>query len=89
MPPERVKEMAWYKYEKYLSKSTSEAYDSVHQPGSTPPHSGIYKCTGCGHEIVAEESRQFPPQNHHQHSQTQGAIRWKLIVFADHESTTT
>jgi hypothetical protein len=51
-----------------------------------PPHSGIYKCTGCGHEIVAEQDRQFPPQNHHQHPVSQGKIRWKLIVFADHES---
>jgi hypothetical protein len=34
---------------------------------------------------VAEQSRQFPPQNHHQHNGSQGQIRWRLIVYADHE----
>jgi hypothetical protein len=27
----------------------------------------------------------LPPQNHHQHTQQQGAIRWRLAVIADHE----
>lgn len=79
--------MAWYKYKEFLHQFTGEgnAYDRVYEPGEIPPHSGIYRCEGCGREIVAEENRQFPPQNHHQHSTSQGKIRWRLIVYADHK----
>jgi DNA-directed RNA polymerase subunit RPC12/RpoP len=49
------------------------------------PHSGIYRCMGCGREVVAEESRKLPPQNHHEHSSAQGKIRWRMIVYADHK----
>ncbi len=78
--------MAWYKYESHLHKfaGTGNAYDKEYKPGSVPDHSGIYWCKGCGHEVVAEESRKLPPQDHHQHSPSQGAIRWYLIVYADH-----
>jgi hypothetical protein len=76
--------MALYKYGSYLQQNTDKAFDVEHQPGTKPPHSGIYRCMGCGREIVAEEGRQFPPQNHHQHTGSQGAIRWRMIVYADH-----
>ena len=76
--------MAWYKYDQFLNKSTGEAYDKLFGPGEKPEHSGIYRCDGCHHEVVAEQSRTLPPQNHHQHTQAQGAIRWRLIVYADH-----
>jgi hypothetical protein len=46
--------------------------------------SGIYRCMGCGREVASNESEPLPPQNHHQHNQNQGSIRWKLIVYADH-----
>ncbi|SRR6266567_962852 len=68
-------------------ESASEAcrLELVTYPGQTPPNSGIYRCMGCGREIVAEKDRSFPPQNHHQHkSPAQGHVRWRLIVFADH-----
>jgi hypothetical protein len=78
--------MAWFKEDKYLNKSNGNAYDTDHPPGAVPPLSGIYKCIGCGHEVVAEHGRQFPPQNHPQHSILSGPIRWKLIVWADHEA---
>jgi hypothetical protein len=76
--------MALYKYGAYLTESQDASFDSTHKPGATPPHSGIYRCMGCGREIVAEEGRQFPPQNHHQHSTQQGAVLWRMIVYADH-----
>jgi len=79
--------MALYKNPKYVNSDNSDAFDKIHEPGSKPPFSGIYKCMGCGHEIVAEEAREFPPQNHRQHTPQQGKIRWKLIVFAEHKST--
>lgn len=75
--------MAWYKNADLLKKSNSEAYDLLHSPGSRVPHSGIYRCGGCGREIAANERDPFPPQNHHQHSTSQGLVRWRLTVFAD------
>jgi hypothetical protein len=77
--------MAWYKYADHLKKSESDAYDKEYKPGAVPDHSGIYWCKGCGREVVAEQSRKLPSQDHHQHSTAQGAIRWYLIVYADHE----
>lgn len=77
--------MAWYRYPQFLSQSDNDAYDKVHQPGSNTPHSGIYRCEGCGREIVSETNRPFPPQNHHQHTVNQGSIRWRLVVYSDHE----
>lgn len=76
--------MALYKNGQYLTKSEDAAFDAVHKPGQTPPHSGIYRCRGCGREVVAEEGRQLPPQNHHQHTTQQGDVRWQMIVYADH-----
>lgn len=78
--------MALYKYGEYVGKSDSEAFDKIFSPGQQPAHSGIYRCQGCGREVVGEESRTLPPQNHHQHTQAQGAIRWRLAVYADHNA---
>jgi hypothetical protein len=75
--------MAWYKYETYLKKSDSDAYDKTCGPAATTPHSGIYRCQGCGREIAANAGNSLPPQNHHQHAASQGAIEWRLIVYAD------
>jgi hypothetical protein len=77
--------MAWYKNPNILHKSDGNAYDSVHKPGEIVGHSGIYRCEGCGHEIASNQGDPYPPQNHHQHTQAQGLIRWRLIVYADHE----
>jgi hypothetical protein len=76
--------MALYKHGQYLTQSNDAAFDLEHKPGSTTPHSGIYRCMGCGREIVSEQGKPFPPQNHHQHSAAQGSIRWKMIAYADH-----
>lgn len=76
--------MAWYKYPQVLNKTDKPAYDSIHKPGEAVPHSGIYQCQGCRHEIASNQNTPFPPQNHHQHTQAQGLIRWRLIVYADH-----
>lgn len=77
--------MAWYKNPKILNQSSGGAYDVTHSPGQTVPNSGIYRCEGCGREIAANARDPFPPQNHHQHGTYQGTIRWRLIVYADHE----
>ncbi len=78
--------MALYKNSSVLKQSTSGEFDKTHSPGSTVPHSGIYRCEGCGREIAANERDPFPPQNHHQHTTQQGSIRWRLAVYADHKA---
>jgi len=77
--------MATYKYPPFLNNSNDNAFDTVHVPGGSTPFSGIYRCEGCGREIVSEETKPFPSQNHHQHNYAQGAIRWRLTVYADHK----
>jgi hypothetical protein len=72
--------MANYKYPKYISQSDHAAFDAIHTPGQAAPHSGIYRCEGCGENEVSTFSHPLPPQNHHQHAPAQGAIRWRLIV---------
>lgn len=71
--------MANYKYAQYLNQSNHQAFDNIHHPGQAAPHSGIYRCEGCGVNEVSTYSHPLPPQNHHQHTQAQGAIRWRLI----------
>jgi len=72
--------MALYKDAGWLTQSTGSDFDTLHGPGVTVPHSGIYHCVGCGHEIAANAGTPFPPQNAHQHSPVLGSIRWRLIV---------
>lgn len=73
--------MALYKYPNYLTQSNDATFDKTYPPGATPDHSGIFRCTGCAREVVAEHGRTLPPQNHHQHTILQGDIRWQIIVW--------
>jgi hypothetical protein len=77
--------MALYKHSGFLSHSMASGFDTVSTPGKVTPHSGIYRCVGCGREIVSEDTKPLPPQNHHQHTVAQGTIRWRLVVYADHK----
>ena len=75
--------MAFYKYSAHLyqySGQNHENFDQLYPPGSTVPWSGIYRCTGCGREVVHTIGKPLPPQNHHQHTTAQGSIKWRLIV---------
>jgi hypothetical protein len=74
--------MAQYKDPSYLKQSQHEAFDFIHRPGQSPTNSGIYRCEGCGDEVACNKHQPLPPQNHHQHAQHQGDIRWRMIVFA-------
>ncbi|MEY2559525.1 MAG: hypothetical protein QOE34_2950 [Verrucomicrobiota bacterium] len=74
--------MALYKYSHYLTNSADPRFDPALEPGMTVPHCGIYKCQGCGCEIISNTGHPLPPQNHHQHALDQGAIAWRLIVAA-------
>lgn len=77
--------MALYKRQGDVNASDHDAFDKEWRPGQQPEHSGIYRCKGCGREVVAEQARAVPPQNHHQHSQAQGPVIWRLAVYAQHE----
>ncbi len=72
--------MALYKDPNILQQWDNESFDELHDPGAIVPWSGIYRCQGCGYEVVHTIERPLPPQNHHQHKPAQGAIRWRLIV---------
>ncbi len=72
--------MAVYKYQNYLEASGHQAFDQLYRPGTATPYSGIYRCEGCGENEVSTYGHPLPPQNHHQHNQSQGTIRWRLIV---------
>ena len=76
--------MALYQDINYLGKATDSAFHTEHPPGSRTPYSGIYRCWGCGREVASIESQPLPPQNHHQHNPDEGAIRWRMIVYANH-----
>lgn len=75
--------MALYKYARFLGKSEDAVFDNIYEPGNAAPHSGIYRCEGCGREVASNKTEPLPPQNHHQHSTQDGRIRWRLVVFAD------
>jgi hypothetical protein len=77
--------MAWYKDADLLTKMNSDAFDVDHSPGVPAQFAGIYRCMGCGREIATANKHVLPPQNHHAHTTGQGAIRWRLIAFADHD----
>ncbi|CAE6701494.1 hypothetical protein R20943_00592 [Paraburkholderia aspalathi] len=72
--------MAIYKYPQFLQQGDDVLFDKVWSPGGTAPLSGIYRCEGCGITIVSTRGHTLPPQNHHQHTVAQGAIRWQPIV---------
>lgn len=73
--------MALYKHGNYLNQHQDAAFDATHAPGTPAPHPGIYRCTNCGDEIAIAGGHILPPQNHKQHSPSNGPIAWKLLVF--------
>jgi hypothetical protein len=72
--------VAWYKYLDFLTQKTNEEFDKLHKPGEDGEWSGIYRCTGCGREVVHTQGKSLPPQNHHTHTTEQGKILWQLVV---------
>jgi len=68
-----------------IEVSGSPEFDKEYGPGEAPHYPGIYRCRGCGCEIVAEASRPFPLENHPTHSPAQGTVRWRLAVAAQRE----
>ena len=77
---QRQRNMAQYKHGEYLAETDDPAFDALLKPGEATPHSGIFRCEGCGREVVSEYWERMPPQNHHQHSDPQVPVQWRLIV---------
>ena len=78
--------MALYKDSGFLSQDFGSAFDAnnASHPGTLAPYAGIYRCTGCGHEIAIARGHVMPPQGHHSHGLLAGPILWQLIVAAHH-----
>lgn len=72
--------MAHYQNASFLIQSQHIKFDKKYPAGATAPDSGIYRCIGCGHEIVAAKGQPLPIQNHHQHAFEFGTVSWQLIV---------
>jgi hypothetical protein len=77
--------MSWYVEDSKLARGDNdkEWWQETYYPGDAVPVSGIYRCLGCNREVTSNQDDPFPPQNHHQHERSQGAIRWKLNVRAN------
>ena len=81
--------MALFKNGQHLGKSESAEFDKGHQPGVRIPHSGIYRCEGCGYEAPFVEGETFPPtQTCAQHNPRwkigAAPVTWRLLVYAVH-----
>lgn len=79
--------MSWYTEKSWLTKvgGDKEWWTTTYNPADEVPISGIYRCLGCRKEVTSNKRDIFPPQNHHQHSEAQGKIRWKLNVRTNTE----
>ena len=78
--------MARYADAAHVTKSADKVFDTVLHPGAIVPHSGIYRCTGCGHEAALNQGNPATTQNHRQHEGTlltTTPIRWQLLVATD------
>jgi hypothetical protein len=75
--------MAQYKYRENLTQTTVAAFETRHAPGTKVQNPGIYRCPGCGDEVVAAKGDRLPPATHHPHTKDQGKIEWQLVVFAE------
>ena len=74
--------MASYKDDTILVYSDSAEFDKIYNPGVPAPHSGIYRCQSCKHEVASNKGQPLPPQHEIPHA---GDIKWKLVVFAAHK----
>jgi len=75
--------MATYKYPDFIRQVYNYAFDIAIGPGELAQNSGIYRCDGCGREIVVGYEKSLPSQSHHRHKPGEGDIRWRLIVATE------
>lgn len=80
--------MAFYRHPELLTQFYHDHFETIFEPTQSTPWSGIFRCEGCGKEIVHVSEKPLPGWDDHKHSFQQGWIRWRLIVagggsFAD------
>jgi hypothetical protein len=63
-----------------LEESDDKMFDALVAPDTNAPHSGIYRCKGCGAEVTGIAGLHLPPHTHHLHESEQGKIQWQLVV---------
>jgi hypothetical protein len=76
----RTNAVAVYKYFHLLHARNDPAFDKECEPATVATWPGIYRCVGCGREIVCQVGHPLPPANHHSHLPHVGRIRWQLVV---------
>ena len=54
--------MALYKFLNFIEHTQDANFDVFYPPEGTAPRSGIYRCRGCGREILSEELKPLPPK---------------------------
>ncbi|MDQ3283042.1 MAG: hypothetical protein M3Q69_16705 [Acidobacteriota bacterium] len=74
--------MAQYKNLKFISPSTSSAFETRYAPGTHIENPGIYRCTGCSDEIVVARGQKLPAAGVHQHT-PDAKVEWQLLVLAE------
>ena len=83
--------MASYKYSKDVVQNSSDEFDKLYSPGTTTPHSGIYKCNVCSYEAASVEGHPLPPPSDPRHAKWgplhPGQTKWRLAVFAVHSNS--
>lgn len=77
--------MALYKDPQFVRLFNDDVFDIIYKPGDSATFAGIYQCVGCGHEIGIAQGHTLPAEGHPQHSESNGPISWKLLVFAQHK----
>ena len=73
--------MAVYQDSSFLIRCDHFDFNVKLAPGTRAPVSGIYRCIGCGHEIVAGKEQLLPQHEEHIHGFELGPARWQLIVL--------
>jgi hypothetical protein len=73
-------EVAAYKYAYFLVQSSNRQFDHVRPAGTKAFASGIFRCQGCGREVVASRGQQLPTTDHHEHPAEAGPVRWRVAV---------
>lgn len=72
--------MAQYQDISFLFQSPHPVFDIKYPPGAIVSASGIYRCNGCGYEIVIVKGGALPSDSEHGHDFELGFGSWQLIV---------
>jgi hypothetical protein len=72
--------VAAYKYAYFLAPSINARFDHIYPAGARSPRAGIYRCEGCGREVIAWNGPSLPARDDHDHEPEHGTVRWRLIV---------